>query len=244
MVFQLGVPAGGDKIVRRKLSDHVLDRLREVIRSGEVKPGDALPSERALMERFGVGRPAIREALQSLHQTGLVSITQGERTRVNAIDAGTFFDQSDDIARLLLTVAPSNLQHLKEVRRMFELGVVRVAAERATGADVADLRACLDLQRDCIGGDPLPFIRADIQLHGRIAAISANPIITAASQAMLRWLFEYHTSLLHWSGKEAVTLAEHAAIVDQIEAHAPERAVAVMQAHLDRSSEMYGRAAL
>lgn len=239
MVFQLGLPEDGDKIVRRKLSDQVLERLRDLIRSGELKPGDALPSERALMERFGVGRPAIREALQSLHQTGLVSITQGERTRVNAINAGTFFRQSNDMARLLLNVAPSNLQHLKEVRTMFELGIVRVAAERATDVDVADLRAALAVQRSSTGGDPMPFIEADIQFHVRIATISANPIITAASQAMLRWLFEYHTSLLHWSGKEEVTLAEHADIVDQIEARAPNRAVEVMRAHLNRSRDIY-----
>jgi GntR family transcriptional regulator, sialic acid-inducible nan operon repressor len=232
----------GDRIVRRKLSDQVLERLRELIRSGEIKPGEALPSERVLMERFGVGRPAIREALQSLHQTGLVSIAQGERTRVNAISAGTFFDQSNDIARLLLNVAPANLQHLKQARAMFELGVVRLATELATKADVADLRAVVARQQAQVGGDPLAFIDADMQFHARIAAISANPIIAEASQAMLRWLFEYHTSLLHWSGKEDVTLAEHADIVDQIEARAPDRAVAAMRAHLDRSREMYAKA--
>lgn len=241
MVVQVGVADGGDRIVRRKLSDQVLERLRELIRSGELKPGDAVPSERDLMERFGVGRPAIREALQSLHQTGLVSITQGERTRVNAISAGTFFDQSNDIARLLLNLAPANLQHLKQARAMFELGIVRLAAESATPADVADLRAVVALQRSQVGGDPLPFIEADMQFHVRIAAISANPIISEASQAMLRWLFEYHTSLLHWSGKEELTLAEHADIVDQIEARAPDRAVAAMRAHLDRSRDMYAK---
>lgn len=239
MVYQPGAEGDGDKIVRRKLSDQVLDRLRELLRSGELKPGDALPSERDLMERFGVGRPAIREALQSLHRTGLVAITQGERTRVKAIDAGTFFAQSDGIARLLLNVAPANLGHLKQARAMFELGIVRLAAERATPEDVADLRAVIALQSAAMGGDPLPFIKADMQFHVRIAAISANPIITEASQAMLRWLFDYHTSLLHWSGKEDVTLTEHAHIVDQIEAGAPERAVAAMQAHLDRSSHLY-----
>ncbi len=239
MAFLLSSDRASEKIVRRKLSDQILERLREMIRSGELKPGDTMPSERALMDRFGVGRPAIREALQSLHKTGLVSITQGERTRVNAIDAETFFEQSNDIARLLLNVAPSNLQHLKEVRTMFELGIVRAAAERATAADVADLRAALDVQRSRLGGDPMPFIEADMRFHVRIAAISANPIITAASQAMLRWLFEYHTALLHWSGKEEVTLAEHADIVDQIAAKAPDRAVAVMRAHLNRSRDMY-----
>ncbi len=230
-----------DKIVRRKLSDQVLERLRELIRAGEIKPGEALPSERDLMERFGVGRPAIREALQSLHQTGLVSITQGERTRVNAISANTFFERSNDIARLLLNVAPANLQHLKQARSMFELGIVRLAAERATSADVSDLRAIVAHQQAQLGGDPLAFIEADMQFHVRIARISANPIIAEASQAMLRWLFEYHTSLLHWSGKEDVTLSEHSGIVDQIEAKAPDRAVAAMQAHLDRSREMYAQ---
>ena len=60
---------GAEKISRRKLSDQVLDRLRDMIRRGELKAGDVMPSERALMERFGVGRPAVREALQSLHDT-------------------------------------------------------------------------------------------------------------------------------------------------------------------------------
>jgi DNA-binding FadR family transcriptional regulator len=181
----------------------------------------------------------VREALQSLHNAGLVSITHGERTRVNAIDADTFFSQSDDVARLLLNVAPSNLQHLKQVRMLFELGMVRIAAEQASAADVADLRATVDLQRSRLGGDAMPFIEADIQFHVRIAAISANPIITAAAQAMLRWLSEYHTALLHWSGNEDVTLAEHADIIDQIAAHDPDRAVAAMRAHLERSRDFY-----
>jgi DNA-binding FadR family transcriptional regulator len=237
--FQLGNQQNPDRIVRRKLSDQVLDRLRDMIRAGDFKPGDHLPSERELMQRFGVGRPAIREALQSLHQIGLISIFQGERTRVNAIDAGTFFDQSNEIARLVLNIAPANLQHLKEVRQMFELGITRIAAERATETDIADLRAAIALQRSHLDGDPLPFIEADMGFHTRLAQITANPIIVAASQAMLRWLFEYHTSLLHWSGYEDVTLSEHSAIVDAIEAHAPDRAVDLMRAHLNRARDLY-----
>lgn len=242
MAFLRGSGEHSDRIIRRKLSDQVLDRLRDMIRRGELKPGDALPSERVLMERFQVGRPAIREALQSLNHAGLVSIMHGERTRVNVIDADTFFEQNNDIARLLLNVAPSNLQHLKEVRTMFELGIVRVAAERATEADIRDLRAAVDLQKARLGGDPMPFIDADMRFHVRIAAICGNPIITATSQAMLRWLFEYHTALLHWSGNEQNTLAEHASIVDQIAAHAPDRAVEMMRAHLERSRNMIDNA--
>ena len=52
-----------ERIIRRKLSDEVLERLLRLISEGNLKPGDAMPSERELMERFGVGRPAIREAM-------------------------------------------------------------------------------------------------------------------------------------------------------------------------------------
>ena len=55
-----------DKIVRLKLSDQVFRRLRQLVASGELSAGDVVPSERALMERFGVGRPAVREALQAM----------------------------------------------------------------------------------------------------------------------------------------------------------------------------------
>ena len=63
-----------DLIVRRKLSDEVFDRLKTLIASGELQPGDAMPSERELMERFGVGRPAVREAMQQLSNMGLLTI--------------------------------------------------------------------------------------------------------------------------------------------------------------------------
>ncbi|MCE7027165.1 transcriptional regulator NanR [Jiella avicenniae] len=241
MASQLSPGPEGDKIVRRKLSDQVLARLRQMIRTGALKPGDAMPSERALMERFGVGRPAVREALQSLHNSGLISISHGERSRVNEITAGTVLDRSDEIARLLLDAVPSNLEHLKQARRMFELGIVRLAAEKATEGDVAELRDLVARQRALLGTDPVPFIQTDMAFHARIAEIADNPIIAAVSVAMLRWLFEYHTALLHWSGKEEITLAEHARIVDRIAAHDAEGAVATMRDHLDRSLELYAR---
>ena len=66
-------------IVRRKLSDEIRDRLVTLIREDELRPGDQLPSERQLMDRFAVGRPAVREALQSLGTAGLIEINHGER---------------------------------------------------------------------------------------------------------------------------------------------------------------------
>ncbi|MEN8831387.1 GntR family transcriptional regulator, partial [Pacificibacter sp.] len=72
-------------IVRQKLSDQVFDRLWDMIQTGELSAGDFMPSERVLMEKFGVGRPAVREALQMMANKGLISISHGERSKVNKL---------------------------------------------------------------------------------------------------------------------------------------------------------------
>lgn len=229
------------KIVRLKLSEQVLERLRDMIVSGELKAGDKVPSERTLMERFGVGRPAVREALQSLHTQGLITITHGERSRVNELSARTVLNQSDDVARLLLAAAPANLEHLKEARRMFELGIVRTAAAKATDDDIENLRELLREQEKHLqqSRDIKLFIEADMQFHTGIADMLGNPVITAVSGAMLGWLLEYHTSLLHWSGHEKITLTEHNQIIDALAANDPDAAVDAMETHLGRSQILY-----
>ncbi|MFT3974110.1 MAG: transcriptional regulator NanR [Amaricoccus sp.] len=232
-----GRPAG-DKIVRRKLSDQVLERMQDLILSGDLGPGAPMPSEHQLMERFGVGRPAVREALQSLHTMGLITISHGERSRVNALSAEAVLRQGDAIARTLLSTGPQNLEHLKEARRLFEIGMVRAGTPRATTGDIAELRALIDLQRGKLG-DAEAFVGADIDFHRRIAALAGNPICSAVAEAMLGWLFRFHSDLLLWSGHEEVTLAEHSAIVDAIAAGDTDRAATAMTAHLDRSTALY-----
>ena len=223
-----------DKIVRLKLSDQVFLRLREMVASGELAPGDTVPSERVLMDRFGVGRPAVREALQAMQSKGLITITHGERSRVNALTVGVAFNQLDDIAKLLLSGDPANIEHLKQVRRILELATVRIAALDCTDADAADLADLVAAQRAELG-NPEPFMKADIAFHTRIARISGNPLIHAITQTMLTWLFDYHSALLLWSGNEETTLKEHTSIVDVLSRNDADGAVAAMQAHLDRS---------
>jgi DNA-binding FadR family transcriptional regulator len=227
-----------DLIVRRKLSDEVLDRLKAMIICGEFAPGDAMPSERDLMERFGVGRPAIREAMQALAKLGLISITHGERARVRELTAQFIFHQVDAAAQIMLLTSPASLEHLKEVRRFFERGMVREAALKASDAEIAQLRATLDQQRRSLGDAPA-FIAEDMKFHTQIAMISGNPLFVAVSEAMLTWLRAYHTNVLIWTGKEKYTLAEHTEIIERIAAHDPDGADEAMVKHLDRSSALY-----
>lgn len=231
-----------EQIVRRKLSDEVFARLKQLIASGALKPGDDMPSERELMERFGVGRPAIREAMQALANMGLVQISHGERAKVLALTAQSILRQMDGAAAIMLSSSSDSLEHLKSARIFFERGMAREAAERASGSDIMGLRQTLDLQRASLG-DAAAFIAADMEFHSQIAAISGNPIYLALSKAMLGWLKAHHTDMLIWAGKEKLTLTEHAEIIDCIAAHDAGKAEAALVAHLERSRSLYRVAA-
>ena len=132
-----------EPIVRRKLSDEVFARLKRLITSGDLRPGDEMPSERELMERFGVGRPAIREAMQALANMGLVAISHGERAKVLQLTAQSILRQVDGAAHIMLSSSKDSLEHLKNARIFFERGMVREAAEKAKDADIEQLRAIL-----------------------------------------------------------------------------------------------------
>lgn len=227
-----------EQISRQKLSEQVFDRLREMIVSGELVPGDVMLSERALMEKFGVGRPAVREALQTMANKGLITISHGERSRVNELNAGVAFEQIDDIAKLLLSVEPSNLEHLTQVRKLVEFGTVRLAAQKCTGEDIIDLRKLNNNQRTKIDNSKA-FIQADISFHMRIAEITGNPILHAITQAMLTWIFQYNRPLLLWSGHEEKTLLEHEKLINVLEKQDADGSVIAMREHLNRAENLY-----
>jgi GntR family transcriptional regulator, sialic acid-inducible nan operon repressor len=227
-----------DPIIRRKLSDEVFDRLKSFITSGELQPGDAMPSERDLMGRLGVGRPAIREAMQQLSNIGLLTISHGERAKVRQPTAKSIFQQVDAAAHLMLASSPKSLEHLKQARRFFERGMVREAAAKATPTDIVNLRETVELQRANLG-DANAFIGADMRFHTRIAAITGNPLFEAVSEAMLSWLKQYHTEMLIWTGKENVTLSEHEEIITCVASGDPDAAERSMIKHLDRSAALY-----
>ncbi len=227
-----------EHIAKRKLSDEVFERLKRLIVEGEMKPGALMPSERELMVRFGVGRPAIREAMQQMASMGLVEINHGERARVLELTPHSLMRQVDQSARIMLSLSSDSLEHLKSARIFFERGMAREAALKATDRDLQSLRLTLDEQRKAIG-DAQRFMTADMRFHTQIASISHNPIFTAVSEAMLGWLKVYHSELLIWSGKEKYTLAEHEEIISHLAANDPDAAEAAMVKHLERSRALY-----
>jgi DNA-binding FadR family transcriptional regulator len=225
-----------EPILRRKLSHEVLDRLLVRIRAGEWAPGSHLPSERELMTALGVGRPAIREALQSLERMGLISITHGERARVTVASAQSVIAQVGDVVHHVLTSSPETLQQFREARLFFEVGMVRIAAERATQADLDRIRAAIDAQR---GADPDSFLNHDMEFHRAIAAASGNMIFVALSQAVFEWLQRFHFDLVRLPGAEKLTIGEHTKIYDRIAAHDPDGAEKALTAHLTRTNKAY-----
>ena len=225
-------------IIRRKLADEVRDRLLTIIRGGELQPGDQLPSERSLMKQFGVGRPAVREALQSLGTAGLIEINHGERTRIAIPDTASMFDRIGQTMLHLLQTSPKTLEDLKDSRVLFEVGMTKRAATNATTEDIQNLEKLVEKQQAAIA-DSAEFVSCDMSFHAAIASISRNSVCKMLSEAMLDWLFHFRRDLLRIPGSEIITMAEHRRIVGAIAAHDVEEAEKAMTDHLTRSDQRY-----
>jgi DNA-binding FadR family transcriptional regulator len=228
---------------RNKLSHGVREKILALIKDGALAPGDPLPSERELMQTLAIGRPAIREALQSLQSQGLVEIRHGERARVALPSMGRMTDQMADTMRHLLTHSPASLEHLKEARATFEMEMARIAARLRAQSDLERLRSILQSQ-EAARSDARRFLEIDGQFHREIASVSGNPIFAALCEAIFRWLTDFHMDLVHVPGLEQLTLDEHEAILAAIAAQDSTQAARAMSDHLTRANALYQRAHL
>ncbi len=236
----IGSSGVSEVIQRRKLFHEVADRLQETILSGALRIGDALPSERELMERYGVGRPAVREALLSLERAGLIAISGGERARVARPSARAMMAGLDPAVRHWLA-DPDGVRHLQGARMLLEVALVRDAATAATGDDVARLEAAL-AENEAARGDLRRFERTDVAFHFVLAEISANPIFAAIHQAMIGWLTEQRSATLRTPGAEAHAATSHRRIFRAVAAHDRDTAEHEMRAHLEEVALLYWRA--
>lgn len=227
-----------EPIIRRKLAHEVEGRLAAAIASGEFAPGAQLPSERALMARFGVGRPSIREAMQALHQQNLIRIVHGERARVVQPTASDLVQSLSAGMLHLLGNEPGGLDDLKEARTLFEVGLARIAAERATEQGIYELEAAMERCR-AERGHGAAFVAADMAFHRQIAALSGNRLLAAVSAGMLEWLTKFKRDMVSVRGADRVTVAEHERITAAIASRNPQVAGAAMAEHMSRANALY-----
>jgi DNA-binding FadR family transcriptional regulator len=225
-------------ISKRKLGELVEERLLDLLQGQGVAPGDHLPSERELMEQFKVGRPAIREAMQSLQRKGLIEIRHGERPRVARPSFDRTLAELAETVRHVLVHSEGSLDHLKEARLMFETMMARRAAERRTRNDIAAITEALERQKACKPGSE-DFMRCDGGFHHAIAMVSGNPILAELSRCLFTWLSEFHVEEVRKPGLENLTIAEHEAILDAIRSGAAEEAQRHMMNHLSRANALY-----
>jgi DNA-binding FadR family transcriptional regulator len=227
-----------EPVQKKKLYVEVLDRIMSAISTSEFPPGSQLPSEKELMGMIGVGRPAIREAMQALQQMGLIRISHGERARVINPTAEVIVAQISSAMIMMLSTNPRGLEELKEIRLLLETGLARMATRRASARDLDRLAEALKELKDARGDNPR-FVAADMNFHVIIAEMSGNSMIAAVSKGMLDWLSRFKRDLVSVKGAERLTIEEHERIYKMIAAGDAEAAAKAMEDHIGRASELY-----
>lgn len=209
--------------------EYVAEQIRRHIGLGLISAGESLPSERELTRVFGVGRPTIQAALRMLEADGLLESRRGAA-------GGTFVleplaDEAGKKRSLLeLQLAREEVVDALAFRRVVELGAVRLAAEGPDAAGLAELRANRDKWADAHTDSRLHPL--DTEFHIAIGRASGSELLreaVAESRLRLNDAIFITPSSDRW--RESI-IAEHEAILEAIEAADPERAAAVMDAHL------------
>ncbi len=210
----------GAPVRRRSAVDEVRERLTAAIRSGQLQINTKLPSENELARLFGVSRPVIREALVGLEALGLADSHTGR---------GTFVSSGQIKPELLF--GGYRGEHLNEVRRLLEVPSARIAAERRSTSDLAQLSTLIGALAD--QDDPRQRNKLDAEFHIAIANASDNPLL-AKLVGDLRVVLQRVSYLASYlADRREQAQLEHQRIFDAIKLGDASAAVAAMSAHLD-----------
>ena len=205
-----------------------INRIKEMIVSGELRPGDRLPREADLAERLGLSRNSLREAVSALSSLNVLGVRQGDGTYVTSLEpqllleALSFivdFHRDDTVLRFF------------EVRRILEPAAASMAAQRMTTDETAELKGILDGIDDDASLEVL--VANDLKFHQRIAEGSGNAVLAS----LLDTLSAPTTRARIWRGltqQGAVerTRQQHIAIYEAIAAHQPDVARAWATVHI------------
>lgn len=229
------------QIKPKKIYEQVAEELHEMIRSGEIKPGEKLDSVQQLAENFQVGRSAIREALSALRAMGLVEMKQGEGTFVKSFEASQItFPLSTAIL-----MNREDIGHLLEVRKIIEAGAAAAAAIKRTQHDIDAMGQALE-EMALAHGDGELGEKADFSFHLALAAAAHNPLLSSLMAHVSDLMIETQreTRRLWLFSKETTTeklYEEHAAIYQAIIDQDEEKARKSMLTHLANVEDILRR---
>lgn len=214
----------------------VLEEIHKLISQGKLQPGDNLPSEMELAERFGVGRSSIREAMRVLQLMGVVEVMQGKGTFVR--EPG-ILPLVIDWSRTKTGLTPE----VMEARQFMEVLLARLAAERATEEDVDALRLAVRRSEESLSNGENPSgmetnVRAGVDFHLALADAAHNQVLSLMYRT-IRGLY------LDLARRTRITPEvardrnhDHQCLLEAVIARDPARAAAFMQGHIDKANHI------
>lgn len=223
-----------------RLSEQLAESLAIGIRDGQLPPGQRLPTEAELAQRFGVSRTVVREALSRLRTLGLIETRQGSGAYVKAVPGPALNDLS-----LSLDGSIGAVLQMVEVRRALEAESAALAASRRTPAQLRKIKQALTrLERQVSsGGDG---VEEDVAFHAAIAQASGNPFLLATLTYLSQFLREAtrvtRANEARHDDLQRQVRNEHAAIVSAIEAGDVRAARAAGARHMVNAAQRIGQA--
>ena len=220
----------------KNVHGNTVDMLGEAIIAGQYAVGSSMPPEPVLCEELGVSRTVIREAVKSLIAKGLVTTGPKVGTRVQPSDAWNWFDPDVIIWQSKAGLTADFLRDLQDLRRVVEPAAVRLAAERATAQDIAEIEAAYEGMRKAVeeGGD---YVKHDLRFHQGLLKACKNRMLVQMSKALsalLRTSFEISTTRADGPRQ---SLPLHRAVLDAVIARNPARAEKAIVVLIDGAHE-------
>jgi DNA-binding FadR family transcriptional regulator len=207
----------------KNVHGNTVDLLGAAIVAGRYAAGGSIPAEPVLCEELGVSRTVVREAVKSLVAKGLITTGPKVGTKVLPDDRWNWFDPDVITWQAKAGLTPGFLRDLLDLRRVVEPAAVKLAAQRATPADIAELETAYEGMKRAVekGGDYVTF---DLRFHQGLLRAAQNRMLLQMSKALsalLRTSFEISTAKK--DGPKG-SLPLHRAVLDAVIAHDAARA--------------------
>jgi GntR family transcriptional repressor for pyruvate dehydrogenase complex len=213
-----------------RLYEHIVQQVEDSILKGQLKPGDQLPAERDLAQRFGVSRTAVREAVKTLREKGLVEAYSGRGTFVTN---GTSQATRQSLDLMIRVNQQEGSANLAELRLVLEPDIAALAAGRIEEQLLTTMReAVSEMDRNL--RDPDGYVEADLDFHLALAEAVGNPLILSLLDSIVGLLREQRSRIFNVEGGPQRGQYHHKRILAAIEHRDSDAAREAMRAHLQQ----------